>query len=248
MDVRNSTTAMVQAGGATRGEAHPRSQALKLAELLAVRISEGRLAAGAQLPTQADLVKEFGVGRNSIREAICHLQGRGLVVTRHGIGTFVAGLSDRIDPLRTRCHDDDLAALRELQLGIEGEVAAMAAARRSPESLQAMHAALHDFGQAAELGSDATVPEQRLHVEFGRACRSAHIRELLLQVVARLVPRWRQHSTRLARAERLRHMGQLHQRYARIVAAIEDRDGETARTAMRDLLASRSPCEGRGAA
>lgn len=243
MAARNDTGDGAQVGGVVLPDAPPRSQPVKLAALLSVRISEGRFAVGEQLPTQADLAKAFGVSRNSVREALSHLQGRGLVVTRHGIGTFVAGCADRIGPLRAPPHGDDIACLRELQLGIESEVAAMAAARRSPESLQAMRMALNEFEQAAQLGSDASEPEERLHAEFGRACGSAHIRELLVQVVARLAPRWRLHLTRLRRAERLRHLAQLHARYARVVAAIERRDGESARSAMRCLLACRAPCD-----
>lgn len=237
----NSTVTVAWPGGDIRADSVARAHGPRLAEVLTVRISEGRLSAGDRLPTQADLMKEFGVSRNSIREAISHLQERGLVVTHHGIGTFVAGSAERLAPLRDADPDGDGACLCELQLGIECEAAAMAAARRSPESLQAMRTALHEFGQAALLGADASVPEERLHVEFGRACRSAHIRALLEQVVATLMPRWRLHLAGLRRAERLRHMQQLHARYARVVSAIGEQDGEAARHAMRELLASRSP-------
>ena len=240
MQATDSAVTMAWPGGEVRADPVARAHGPRLAELLTVRISEGRLSAGDRLPTQADLMKEFGVSRNSIREAISHLQERGLVVTHHGIGTFVAGSAERIASLRDADPDGDGACLCELQLGIESEAAAMAALRRSPESLQAMRAALHEFEQAALLGVDATLPEQRLHAEFGRACRSAHIRALLEQVLATLAPRWRLHLAGLRRAERLRHMQQLHVRYARVVSAIGDQDGESARHAMRELLASRS--------
>jgi len=240
MQATDSAVTMAWPGGEVRADPVARAHGPRLAELLTVRISEGRLSAGDRLPTQADLMKEFGVSRNSIREAISHLQERGLVVTHHGIGTFVAGSAERIASLRDADPDGDGACLCELQLGIESEAAAMAALRRSPESLQAMRAALHEFEQAALLGADATLPEQRLHAEFGRACRSAHIRALLEQVLATLAPRWRLHLAGLRRAERLRHMQQLHVRYARVVSAIGDQDGESARHAMRELLASRS--------
>jgi len=239
--VVNSTVTMAWAGGQFRTDPLPRAHGPRLAEVLTVRISEGRLSAGDRLPTQADLMKEFSVSRNSIREAISHLQERGLVVTHHGIGTFVAGHVERLAPLRDADLDGDGACLCELQLGIESEAAAMAAARRSPESLQAMRTALHELEQAALLGTDATAAEQRLHAEFGHACRSAHIRALLEQVVATLAPRWRHHLAGLRRAERLRHMQQLHARYALVVSAIGEQDGESARHAMRELLASRSP-------
>lgn len=70
MAARNDTGDGPQAGGGVSSHAHPRSQPTRLAELLSVRIAEGRFAAGEQLPTQAGLAKEFGVSRNSVREAL----------------------------------------------------------------------------------------------------------------------------------------------------------------------------------
>lgn len=45
---------------------------------------------GDRLPSEADLVEEFGVSRITVRRAIQNLAGRGLVVTRRGRGSFVA--------------------------------------------------------------------------------------------------------------------------------------------------------------
>ena len=72
----------------------PRSLALDLVDALGDRIRDGRLAAGAKLPTEAAIMEEFGVSRTVVREAISKLQAAGLVATRHGIGTFVIGLGE----------------------------------------------------------------------------------------------------------------------------------------------------------
>ena len=49
---------------------------------------EGTLAPGTKLPTEAEIMSQFGVSRTVIREAISRLQANSLVETRHGIGTF----------------------------------------------------------------------------------------------------------------------------------------------------------------
>ncbi len=56
---------------------------------------------GERLPAERALAEEFGVSRPSVREAIQKLVARGLLLSRHGGGTFVSaelGSSFR-DPL-----------------------------------------------------------------------------------------------------------------------------------------------------
>lgn len=58
-------------------------------ENIAEDILTGRLSPRAQLPKEADLMEQFGVGRHTIRRAISRLQSRGLVEVEQGKGTFV---------------------------------------------------------------------------------------------------------------------------------------------------------------
>ncbi|HEY2978746.1 MAG TPA: GntR family transcriptional regulator, partial [Burkholderiaceae bacterium] len=92
-----------------------RSLAHDLVEQLGARIRAGRLQQGDKLPTEAAIMGEFGVSRTVVREAISKLQAAGLVHTRHGVGTFVAGPSDaanfRIDPEQIATVRDVIAVL-----------------------------------------------------------------------------------------------------------------------------------------
>jgi len=42
-----------------------------------------------QLPSETDIAKTLGVSRNTLREAYVELENQGVIVRRHGIGTFV---------------------------------------------------------------------------------------------------------------------------------------------------------------
>lgn len=53
-------------------------------------IIEGRLSPGDKLPTEMELCRQFGAGRNSVREAIKKLQAYGIVYIRRADGTFVS--------------------------------------------------------------------------------------------------------------------------------------------------------------
>src|SRR5258705_12649176 len=56
----------------------------QVADVLEQRIRDRELVAGADLPSERQLMAEFGVGRTAIREALFHLQRAGLVDLRAG--------------------------------------------------------------------------------------------------------------------------------------------------------------------
>jgi DNA-binding FadR family transcriptional regulator len=56
----------------------------QVADVLEQRIRERELLAGTELPSERQLMSEFGVGRTAIREALFHLQRAGLVDLRAG--------------------------------------------------------------------------------------------------------------------------------------------------------------------
>jgi GntR family transcriptional regulator, sialic acid-inducible nan operon repressor len=62
----------------------------QVADVLERRIHDQSLPAGAELPSERDLMKEFGVGRPAVREALFHLQRMGLVEMRAGARAQVA--------------------------------------------------------------------------------------------------------------------------------------------------------------
>ncbi|CAN5477658.1 phosphonate metabolism transcriptional regulator PhnF [soil metagenome] len=63
---------------------------LQVADALNAEISAGLHSAGAQLPTEPELMRRFGVSRFTVRQAMAHLQSTGVVRVEQGRGTFVA--------------------------------------------------------------------------------------------------------------------------------------------------------------
>ena len=61
-------------------------------------IESGKLVRGnGMLPSEAELSQKFEVSRATIREALSQLEQRGAVTRRHGVGTFAAPTTPRID-------------------------------------------------------------------------------------------------------------------------------------------------------
>lgn len=62
----------------------------QMADDLRRRLAKREWRQGDQLPTEADLVNEYGVSRASVRQAIKTLENQGLIITKRGRGSFVA--------------------------------------------------------------------------------------------------------------------------------------------------------------
>ena len=64
-------------------------------------IQRNGLSDGDQLPSEASIAKTLGVSRNTLREAYIELESEGVIIRRHGIGTFVANPGRISDSLNT---------------------------------------------------------------------------------------------------------------------------------------------------
>ena len=64
-------------------------------------IRKNNLKRNAKLPSESLLASTLGVSRNTLREAYISLESEGVIVRRHGIGTFIANVPRIQDSLNT---------------------------------------------------------------------------------------------------------------------------------------------------
>jgi GntR family transcriptional regulator len=84
-------------------------------------IEEGTYQPGEQLPSEGDLALQLGISRGTLREALFNLAQQGLIVRKHGVGTFVTpGHRRRLESGLERLESVlELAAHQGLQLESE---------------------------------------------------------------------------------------------------------------------------------
>lgn len=220
----------------------PRNLTQTVVAALSERIRLGEFHAGEKLPTESALMDSFGVSRTVIREAISRLQAAGLVQTRHGIGTF---LLDQPTERQLRVRTEsiltvlDVMAILELRVSLETEAAGLAAIRRTPAHLQQMRAVLDEFSDLIHKnGHSAIAADINFHLMVAKATGNHYFYDILKQLGKDSIPRARVDSAAFVETDRASYLGRVHLEHEDIYKAIERRDPDAARAAMRNHLAN----------
>jgi GntR family transcriptional repressor for pyruvate dehydrogenase complex len=210
-----------------------------VAEDLLEKIQSGRLAPGAKLPTEAELCTEYEVSRTVVREAVARLRSEGMVIPQQGRGVFVSkapvarNFSISEDALRTL---PETIALLELRLSVEVEAAGLCAERRTEAEVRAIAKlmeqvdAQHDDPAAVQIHYDYD-----FHLAIAKTTRNGFIHEFLSYLRPIIVPRFRLGHV-VAPDHKDAYYARIHAEHKRIVEAIERKDAQAAREAMRKHL------------
>jgi GntR family transcriptional regulator, transcriptional repressor for pyruvate dehydrogenase complex len=214
----------------------------ELIERLTADIVGGKLPAGARLPTEQQLIAATGVSRTVVREAVAALRAEGLVVTRQGVGAFVAASPRR--PFRI--HAGELRSLREvievmeLRTGIEIEAAGLAAERGTPAALRQIADAYAAIEQAFRRGDVAVDEDFAFHCRIAEATGNPQFGRFLEYLGRFIIPRQTVRVAAGSARERQAYLDRIQAEHREILQAIRAHAVARARAAMRrHLLNSR---------
>lgn len=129
-----------------------KSLADMVAEKLKQQIADKYYKAGDKLPTEPELMKTFGVGRSSIREAIKILVNMGIVRVQQGAGTFVVDQSDNGD-INIKMSVADRTELDEVRKILDIAIVEKAVARITEREIERMRLSLEKRNMYAMNGS-----------------------------------------------------------------------------------------------
>ena len=94
-------------------------------------VVSGRWPVGEKIPTEPELVEQFGIGRNTVREAIQSLVHTGLLSREQGRGTFVISNSELGGALERQLAGGTRRDYLELRRALDSAAASLAAANRT---------------------------------------------------------------------------------------------------------------------
>jgi DNA-binding FadR family transcriptional regulator len=210
-------------------------------------ITSGELETGDLLPREEDLAERFEVSRGVAREALRALEERGLVTVKHGRGATVNARAawDLLDhdilagllagPGAAEVMDESI----ECRLIVETEAAALAAERAGEEERRTLARALDKMAGAAgrrHVNPQAERSYREAELCFDRALTGAAGNPALTRVVEPI-----RRAFDMARPAMGAELDALERGVAereRILRAVERREPDAARDAMRDHLLS----------
>jgi GntR family transcriptional repressor for pyruvate dehydrogenase complex len=107
-------------------------------------IVEGQLEPGMKLPPERDFAEQLGVSRTVIREAVHILVTKGLLETRHGVGTVVRRVTnDQVIAslnILLQAQGISLENLHDVRSILEVEIAGLAAQQATDEDILTLNA------------------------------------------------------------------------------------------------------------
>ncbi len=198
-------------------------------------IVKGDLKPGDQLPAERELAVQFGVSRTAVREAVKALREKGLVEAYSGRGTFITdgtsqAVRQSLDLMIKIGQVEGLNHLAEVRAILEPEIAALAAARIQDPELATMREAVAVMDRAGE-DPDLYIESD---LDFHLALAEGAANPLILSLLDSIVGLLREHRLRIFRVPGGPERGQIY--HKRILEAVERRDADKARHAMREHL------------
>ncbi|WP_306319771.1 MULTISPECIES: FadR/GntR family transcriptional regulator [unclassified Streptomyces] len=161
----------------------------RIVEQIEQAIARGDLKPGQRLPSERELVSQFGASRPTVREALRVLESSGLIRSRPGdprgpeiLPFSTAGLAKEMTRL-ARFDTVSMAELISFRMILDGSASQLAARLRTSDELSAMERTVTDMSAAITSGyEDFSKADVAFHEVVARASRNALI-EVSNQVV-----------------------------------------------------------------
>ena len=204
----------------------------QVAERLISLLESGQLRAGERLPSEHELMRQLGVGRSSVREAIRGLAVAGVLEARPRRGTVVVSnlfndLSDRLAETVTYWAVRDLFELRGV---LEGFAAAAAARRATADQIAAIERTHARFVRRARSGASFHALNTEYHLNIARASQNS----ALVYCLSGIVGSYRETRERMNRLDTVPEDDIAD--HGQILAAIKEHDPARARRLMQAHL------------
>jgi DNA-binding FadR family transcriptional regulator len=158
------------------------------------QISSGKLKKGDKLPSEPELMTQFGVGRSSIREAIRMLANTGLVRVQQGIGTFVEMQNGTPMPWYNRLQNSTSKDLNEVRQLLELTIAEKAAVNRTHKDIAILTKLLKKRLNAAQknLADECIEADIQFHIAIADAAKNDILADLYKNIAEQIKKSFRQ--------------------------------------------------------
>jgi GntR family transcriptional repressor for pyruvate dehydrogenase complex len=208
----------------------------EVAKRLLAAILDGEMPLGERLPAERELVRQFDVGRPTIREALRVLSVLGVIEVRSGEGAFIvrrhADFIANAFRMALLLDPQDASDVIHVRIAIESELAGLAAQIATPAQREDLLAAVDRMAESADDTDRLAELDLAFHLQVARIADNVSLSRLL-DATRLLLRDW------IARVLSKRGRAESTVAEHRAIAlAIHNGDAEAARAAMRAHLVS----------
>jgi len=197
-----------------------------------ISIKKGTLNVGDKLPSEPELVKLFGVSRNTVREAIQSLIQAGVLESRQGDGTYVMS-TGRFEANMVNRLYESMDEVHEVRLSLEKEIVKFAAVRRTDDDIERIRAALEDRNSSRNSMLENSKWDMEFHLAIARASHNSIFYDLYSSISTFICK-----SVEMRMTEKEATGGMLNQLHIDLYEAIYQKDAESAESIIIEILKS----------
>lgn len=205
----------------------------QLVQYFKENINSGNWKVGEKIPSENQLTETLGVSRASIRTAIQHFVGIGVLESKHGKGTYL--LDDRVDEstgseMKITSEDcKDIQKVLEFRRIVESEASYLAAEKVTPELVKELWACLEEMKENEGKREEFVTADIRFHETICRATQNPILEKSMLKVFEETRKRHNQMNEIFGYQDGIHY-------HTRILEAIQGGKAEQAREMMFDHL------------
>lgn len=206
----------------------------RVVDIIQHLILEGQLAPGMRLPPEREFAERLGVSRSVLREAVRILVTKGLLETRHGVGTVVRRVSNEqfLEPLSLllRTYDLSIEQLYQVRSILEVGTVRLAAREASDDDLAKLRRIVDEMAASAEDIPHFIALDDEYHQTIAQAAHNPMV-VLLAHTIGAIMHEVR---TKVHSYSRVYNLAIPDHR--EILSALEERDADAAAAAMQRHL------------
>ncbi|TFJ43597.1 hypothetical protein CKN73_02870 [Carnobacterium divergens] len=142
------------------------------------QIESGRWPVGSKIPPESHLAEQFGVSRNTMREALQSLTQLGVLASKPGDGTYVMTAGKFEANMYTRLEKAETKEIAEARLFLEKDLAILAAKNRNETDIEKIALALKKRNEKKATLEEEAKSDIEFHVEIAKAAHNSVMYEL----------------------------------------------------------------------
>lgn len=149
-------------------------------------INSGNWKVGEKIPSEHQLTETLGVSRASVRTAIQHFVGIGVLESKHGKGTYL--LDDRVDEstgseMKITSEDcRDIQKVLEFRRIVESEACYLASQKKTSELIEELQNCLEEMKKMKGRREEFVTADIRFHETICRATQNPILEKSMLKV------------------------------------------------------------------